>query len=34
MNWTGFPEPGTVDYFPRVNGMGNLTNLLMAIQPA
>lgn len=34
MNWTGFPAPEDVDYFPRVGGMGNLTNLLMAVQPA
>ncbi|PMC74718.1 ABC transporter substrate-binding protein [Brachybacterium sp. UMB0905] len=34
INWTGFPDPADVDYFPRVGGMGNLTNLLMAIKPA
>lgn len=34
MNWTGFPAPADVDYFPRVEGMGNLTQLLMAISPA
>ena len=33
-NWTGIPDPADVDYFPRVGGMGNLTNLLMAIKPA
>ncbi|MGP9539933.1 ABC transporter substrate-binding protein [Brachybacterium sp. AOP43-C2-M15] len=34
MNWTGFPDPADVDYFPRVGGMGNMTQLLMALQPA
>lgn len=34
MNWTGFPAPADVDYFPRVGGMGNLTHLLMEIKPA
>lgn len=34
INWTGFPDPADVDYFPRTGGMGNLTNLLMAIKPA
>jgi peptide/nickel transport system substrate-binding protein len=34
MNWTGFPDPADVDYFPRVGGMGNMTQLLMAISPA
>lgn len=34
INWTGFPDPADVDYFPRVGGMGNLTHLLMAIKPA
>lgn len=33
-NWTGFPDPAEVDYFPRVGGMGNLTNLIMALKPA
>ena len=33
INWTGFPAPADVDYFPRVGGMGNLTHLLMAIKP-
>lgn len=33
MNWTGFPAPADVDYFPRVGGMGNMTQLLMAISP-
>lgn len=33
-NWTGIPDPADVDYFPRVGGMGNLTNLLMAVKPA
>ncbi|ASK65005.1 transcriptional initiation protein Tat [Brachybacterium avium] len=32
-NWNGFPDPADVDYFPRVNGMGNMTQLLMAITP-
>lgn len=31
MNWTGYPDPADVDYFPRVGGMGNMTQLLMAI---
>ena len=34
MNWTGYPDPADVDYFPRVGGMGNMTQLLMAITPA
>ena len=34
MNWTGYPDPADVDYFPRVGGMGNMTQLLMAISPA
>lgn len=34
LNWTGFPDPAEVDFFPRVNGMGNMTMLLMAIEPA
>lgn len=34
INWTGFPDPADVDYFPRVGGMGNMTQLLMAIKPA
>ena len=34
INWTGFPDPADVDYFPRVTGMGNMTQMLMAITPA
>lgn len=34
MNWTGIPDPADVDYFPRVTGMGNMTQLLKAIKPA
>lgn len=34
INWTGIPDPADVDYFPRVGGMGNMTQLLMAIKPA
>lgn len=34
INWTGVPDPADVDYFPRVNGMGNMTQLLMALKPA
>lgn len=34
LNWTGIPDPADVDYFPRINGMGNMTQLLMAIEPA
>ena len=34
MNWTGYPDPADVDYFPRVGGMGNMTQLLMEISPA
>ncbi|ATG51486.1 transcriptional initiation protein Tat [Brachybacterium vulturis] len=33
VNWNGFPDPADVDYFPRVTGMGNMTQLLMAIKP-
>lgn len=33
-NWTGFPDPADVDYFPRVTGMGNLTQLLMVLKAA
>lgn len=34
INWTGFPDPADVDYFPRITGMGNMTQLLKAIKPA
>jgi len=34
LNWTGIPDPDDVDYFPRVTGLGNMTMLLLDIEPA